>query len=49
MSTADQRVTLITGTRKGIGRFLAEHYVRLGHQVAVWKLNRRELNILCIQ
>jgi 3-oxoacyl-[acyl-carrier protein] reductase len=33
MSTADQRVTLITGTRKGIGRFLAEHYVRLGHQV----------------
>lgn len=26
-------VTLITGTRKGIGRFLAEHYVRQGHQV----------------
>src|SRR5262249_15885841 len=26
-------VTLITGTRKGIGRFLAEHYVKLGHQV----------------
>lgn len=26
-------VTLITGTRKGIGRFLAEHYVQLGHQV----------------
>src|SRR4051812_27445832 len=25
--------TLITGTRKGIGRFLAEHYVRLGHRV----------------
>ena len=26
-------VTLITGTRKGIGRFLAEHYARQGHQV----------------
>jgi len=26
-------VTLITGTRKGIGKFLAEHYVRLGHRV----------------
>ncbi len=26
-------VTLITGTRKGIGQFLAEHYLRTGHQV----------------
>jgi 3-oxoacyl-[acyl-carrier protein] reductase len=26
-------VTLVTGTRTGIGRHLAEHYVRLGHQV----------------
>ena len=26
-------VTLITGTRKGIGRFLAEHYCAQGHQV----------------
>lgn len=26
-------VTLITGTRKGIGRYLAEHYVHLGHCV----------------
>ncbi|MFS2006990.1 SDR family NAD(P)-dependent oxidoreductase [Duganella sp. CT11-25] len=26
-------VTLITGTRKGIGKFLAEHYVGLGHTV----------------
>jgi 3-oxoacyl-[acyl-carrier protein] reductase len=26
-------VTLITGSRKGIGRFLVEHYHRLGHQV----------------
>jgi len=26
-------ITLITGTRKGIGRFLAGHYIELGHQV----------------
>lgn len=26
-------VTLVTGTRTGIGRHLAEHYVGLGHQV----------------
>lgn len=30
---SERRVTLITGTRKGIGRFLAEHYVSQGHQV----------------
>jgi 3-oxoacyl-[acyl-carrier protein] reductase len=29
----DAPVTLITGTRKGLGRSLAEHYVRLGHRV----------------
>lgn len=29
----DQPVTLITGTRKGIGRFLADHYVRQVHRV----------------
>lgn len=26
-------VTLITGTRKGIGKFLAQHYVSRGHFV----------------
>src|ERR1700756_3441870 len=26
-------VTLITGTRKGIGKFLAQHYLQLAHQV----------------
>ncbi len=30
---ADGPVTLITGTRKGLGRFLAEHYLRAGHHV----------------
>jgi 3-oxoacyl-[acyl-carrier protein] reductase len=29
----DNPVTLITGTRVGIGKFLAEHYVRCGHYV----------------
>ena len=29
----DSPVTLITGTRKGIGKYLAERYVRLGHRV----------------
>lgn len=42
-----QFITLITGTRKGIGRFLAEYYVSQGHQVIGcsrnkpdWKLDR---------
>ena len=29
----EQSVTLITGTRKGIGRFLADHYLQQGHLV----------------
>jgi 3-oxoacyl-[acyl-carrier protein] reductase len=31
--TVETAVTVITGTRKGIGRRLAEHYVRAGHKV----------------
>lgn len=30
---SDTPVTLITGTRKGIGKHLVEHYVGLGHRV----------------
>jgi 3-oxoacyl-[acyl-carrier protein] reductase len=33
MSQPDAPVTLITGTRKGIGRALVEQYVRAGHRV----------------
>jgi len=33
MSERPPLVTLITGSRKGIGRHLAEHYVRSGHVV----------------
>lgn len=29
----EKQVILITGTKKGIGRFLVEHYTSLGHQV----------------
>lgn len=29
----DRPVTLVTGTRKGLGRFLAEHYLAQGHVV----------------
>ena len=29
----EKQIILITGTRKGIGRFLVEHYTSLGHQV----------------
>lgn len=33
MANSDVPITLITGTRKGLGRHLAEHYLRAGHQV----------------
>jgi 3-oxoacyl-[acyl-carrier protein] reductase len=29
----DRPITLITGTRKGIGKYLSEHYVKKGHLV----------------
>ncbi|MGJ7919518.1 SDR family NAD(P)-dependent oxidoreductase [Neobacillus sp. LXY-4] len=38
----DRPITLITGTRKGIGKYLAEHYVRKGHLVI--GCSRNELN-----
>lgn len=37
-------VTLITGTRKGIGRFLAEHYLQQGHQVVGCSRNACDLD-----
>jgi 3-oxoacyl-[acyl-carrier protein] reductase len=30
---SDRQVTLVTGARKGLGRYLAEHYVAAGHVV----------------
>ena len=30
---ANRQVMVITGSRKGIGRFLAEHYVQNGYEV----------------
>jgi len=30
---SDQQVMVITGTRKGIGKYIVEHYVRNGYQV----------------
>jgi 3-oxoacyl-[acyl-carrier protein] reductase len=33
MSVADRPVMLVTGARKGIGRYLVEHYLRKGHLV----------------
>lgn len=29
----DNPITLVTGSRKGIGKFLAEHYTKAGHEV----------------
>ena len=37
-------VTLVTGTRKGIGRFLAEHYVAQGH--IVYGCSRQESDLV---
>lgn len=40
---SDAPVTLITGARKGIGRFLAEHYVKQGHRVIGCSRKKAEL------
>jgi 3-oxoacyl-[acyl-carrier protein] reductase len=40
-----QPITLITGTRKGIGKFLAEHYVEKGHLVIGCSRNAAEWSI----
>ena len=37
-----KQITLITGTSKGIGRFLVEHYTSLGHQVIGCSRNETE-------
>jgi 3-oxoacyl-[acyl-carrier protein] reductase len=38
-------VTLITGTRKGIGKFLSEYYVKQGHQVIGCSRGASDLNL----
>lgn len=38
-------VTLITGTRKGIGRFLVEHYLAKGHRVIGCSRQQSDLDI----
>ena len=41
----EKQIILITGTRKGIGRFLVEHYTSLGHQVIGCSRNETEYSI----
>jgi 3-oxoacyl-[acyl-carrier protein] reductase len=43
MKQAEERVVLVTGARKGIGRFLAEHYLSLGWRVAGCSRNASDL------
>lgn len=38
-------ITLITGTRKGIGKYLAEHFVRQGHHVIGCSRNKPDWNL----
>ena len=38
-------VIVITGTRKGIGRFLAEHYLQRGHSVIGCSREESDLQI----
>ena len=41
----EKQIILITGTRKGIGRYLVEHYTSLGHQVIGCSRNETEYSI----
>jgi len=41
----EKQITLITGTRKGIGRNLVDHYTSLGHQVIGCSRNEIEYSI----
>jgi 3-oxoacyl-[acyl-carrier protein] reductase len=41
----DKPITLITGTRKGIGKYLAEHYVGQGHVVIGCSRNEPEWSL----
>ena len=40
----DRPVTLISGSGRGIGRFLAEHYLERGHLVVGCSRNESDLN-----
>ena len=41
----EKQITLITGTRKGIGRYLVDHYISQGHQVIGCSRNEAEYSI----
>ena len=41
----NRKITLITGTRKGIGKYLAHHYVRQGHLVIGCSRNEPEWSL----
>ena len=41
----EKQITLITGTRKGIGRHLVDHYTLLGHQVIGCSRNETEYSV----
>jgi len=41
----EKKITLITGTRKGIGRYLVEHYTSLGHHVIGCSRSETEYSI----
>jgi len=42
-------ITLITGARKGIGRYLAEHYLALGHRVIGCSRQESDLDHACYE